>query len=154
MIYDLTFIGDTVRIERKRRGVTQKELATLSGVSRATINALENYKAKDVSVNTLSSILNALVSPVIATTQSPEEVKSQPAFDFPYVWSNQHPSDELLITKVLERSLFQDILTLCLHYGALKVNSVLYSSTLKEDEFLMKSLTRMLSNIQKGIARA
>jgi transcriptional regulator with XRE-family HTH domain len=60
MHYDLKYIGEHLKNSRIKAGLSQTSLASLSGVSRATINALENFKAKDVSVNTLSSILNAI----------------------------------------------------------------------------------------------
>jgi transcriptional regulator with XRE-family HTH domain len=156
MFYDLNYIGTYLKGERTNAQITQAALAACSGVSRATINALENLKAKDISVNTLSMILNALAKQSINSTLPKLELvkKSQPSFDFPYVWSNTHTSDELLIEKVLERALFKDVLTLSAHYGVPKVSAVLYSSSLKEDAFLMHSLQRMLTNIQKGFADA
>jgi transcriptional regulator with XRE-family HTH domain len=156
MFYDLNYIGTYLKRERTKRQITQAPLAAYSGVSRATINALENLKAKDISVNTLSMILNAFAKQSISSTLPELELvkKSQPSFDFPYVWSNTHTSDELLIDKVLERALFKDVLTLCAHYGVPKVSAVLYSSSLKEDAILMHSLQRMLTNIQKGFADA
>ncbi len=66
MYYDLLYIGKHLKSERLKAGLTQTMLATMSGVSRATINALENFKAKDVSVNTLSTILNTIArKPVV-----------------------------------------------------------------------------------------
>jgi hypothetical protein len=85
---------------------------------------------------------------------SSRNVRSQPRFDFPYVWSNAHPSDDLLIMKVLERAVFKDVLQLCKHYGVIKVSKVFYASSLKEDVLLKQSITRMLNNIQKGFALA
>ena len=156
MFYDLNYIGTYLKRERTKRQITQAALAACSGVSRATINALENLKAKDISVNTLSMILNALAKQSVSSTLPELELvkKSPPSFDFPYVWSNTHTSDELLIEKVLERALFKEVLTLCAHYGVPKVSAVFYSSSLKEDAILMHSLQRMLTNIQKGFADA
>jgi transcriptional regulator with XRE-family HTH domain len=156
MFYDLHYIGEQLKSVRVNAGMTQVALAGDSGVSRATINALENFKSKDISVNTLSLILNALASKsILDTTESQSQVtRNQPRFDFPYVWSQSSPSDELLIQKVLERSVFDDVLTLCAHYGLSKVTAVLYGSPLKEDEVLMRSLRRMLTNVQKGFAHA
>lgn len=156
MFYDLNYIGAHLKRERAKAKVTQAALAAASGVSRATINALENLKAKDISVNTLSMILNALAKQSLRPTLPKLELvkKSQPSFDFPYIWSNRHASDELLIEKVLERALFKDVLTLCAHYGVPKVSAVLYASSLKEDAILMHNLQRMLTNIQKGFADA
>jgi transcriptional regulator with XRE-family HTH domain len=154
MFYNLNYIGAHIKSERNKVQITQSALASLSGVSRATINALENLKAKDVSVNTLTSILDALAKEVNCT-RSPDHgliKKSQPSFDFPYVWSNTHVSDDLLIKKVLARAVFKDVLILCAHYGVTKVSTVLYGSDLKDDIVLMHTLRRMLINIQKGLA--
>ena len=156
MFYDLNYIGAHLKRERSKARITQAALAAASGVSRATINALENLKAKDISVNTLSMILTALARQTVwpALPDLGLIKKSQPSFDFPYVWSNTHASDELLIEKVLERALFKDVLTLCSHYGVPKVSAVLYASPLKEDDILKSTLMRMLTNIQKGFADA
>ena len=156
MFYDLHYIGEQLKNTRVNAGMTQVALAAVSGVSRATINALENFKAKDISVNTLSLILNALARNSISDTTDGQFrlSRNQPQFAFPYVWSQSSPSDELLIQKVFERSVFDDVLTLCAHYGVSKVTAVLYASPLKEDKMLMRSLRRMLTNVQKGFAHA
>jgi len=156
MFYNLHYIGEQLKSARVNAGMTQVALAAVSGVSRATINALENFKAKDISVNTLSLILNAFdrKSELCNTDSQFQATRNQPHFEFPYVWSQSSPSDELLIQKVLERSMFDDVLTLCAHYGVSKVTAVLYGSSLKEDELLMRSLRRMLTNVQKGFAHA
>jgi hypothetical protein len=101
-------------------------------------------------------ILNAFdrKSELCNTDSQFQVTRNQPQFEFPYVWSQSSPSDELLIQKVLERSIFDDVLTLCAHYGVSKVTAVLYGSSLKEDEVLMRSLRRMLTNVQKGFAHA
>jgi transcriptional regulator with XRE-family HTH domain len=150
MIYNLSFIGAMIKDERQKAHMTQTALSLTSGISRATINALENFKARDVSVNTITSILSALHPESTAA----ESTSTKPGFDFPYVWSNPNPGDDLFIEKVLERSLFKDVVVLCAHYGVLRVANILYTSTLKDDRILIASITRMLSNIQKGFSRA
>ena len=45
---------------RKKKGMTQEELSERSGVSRATICALENGRNKGVSISTLTKIAEAL----------------------------------------------------------------------------------------------
>ena len=155
MIYDLNFIGSTIKLEREKIGITQTKLANISGVSRATINALENFKAQDVSVNTLSMILKSLEPDLSNNSISENKLNVFASkLEFPYVWSSKNPSDELIIRKVLERLMFKDIVNLCIYYGVLKVSSTLYSSKLKDDSLLMKSLIRMLGNIQKGLSHA
>lgn len=156
MFYDLNYIGAHLKRERAKAQITQAALAVRSGVSRATINALENFKARDISVNTLSMILTALAKQSVRSNFPELELnkQSQPSFDFPYVWSNTQASDELLIEKVLERAIFKDVLTLCAHYGVPKVSAVLHGSPLIQDAILMHTLQRMLTNIQKGFADA
>lgn len=154
MFYDLHYIGNALKLERKIAGLTQGEVALRSGISRATINALENLKARDVNVNTLAQIFDVLATAKQSTRDGSVTSNAQPQFDFPYVWSNANPSDTLLITKVLERAIFKDVLHLCRHYGLVKVAKVLYASSLIGDALLMQTLTRMLSNIQKGFALA
>lgn len=45
---------------RKKKGMTQEELAEKSGVSRATICSIENGKNKGVSASTLTKLAEAL----------------------------------------------------------------------------------------------
>lgn len=45
---------------REKKGITQEELAKLSGVSRGTIAALENETARTTTTKTLLKIANAL----------------------------------------------------------------------------------------------
>ena len=110
MFYDLNYIGATLKQARKNARLTQEDVAMRSGISRATINALENLKARDVNVNTLSQIFDVVAGTQNGSGAVSDRPQSQPQFDFPYVWSSAHPSDDLLITKVLERSIFKDVL--------------------------------------------
>lgn len=154
MFYDLHYIGSALKQARKKSHLTQGEVALRSGISRATINALENFKARDVNVNTLTLIFGVFEDGQKESVVRVEGSNVQPQFDFPYVWSNPHPTDEILIVKVLERALFRDVLHLCRHYGVLRVTKVFYGSTLKDDALLVQTITRMLTNIQKGFAHA
>ncbi len=54
---NLSSIGDQIAASRKQRGLRQADLASLSGISRATIDALENGRAHDVGVSRLIRIL-------------------------------------------------------------------------------------------------
>ncbi len=53
-------IGQTVAAARSSAGLRQADLATKAGLSRATIDALENGRASDIGVSKLSRILAAL----------------------------------------------------------------------------------------------
>ena len=56
---DIDKIGDIIRFHRKKAGLTQKELATLSGVGKTAIFDIEKGKLT-VRLNTLTAILNFL----------------------------------------------------------------------------------------------
>jgi transcriptional regulator with XRE-family HTH domain len=53
-------IGQTVATSRRLAGIRQTDLATKAGLSRATIDALENGRASDIGVSRLSRILGVL----------------------------------------------------------------------------------------------
>lgn len=53
-------IGQTVATARSVAGIRQTDLATKAGLSRATVDALENGRASDIGVSKLSRILAAL----------------------------------------------------------------------------------------------
>lgn len=53
-----------LKFYRKKKGLSQIELAKMSGVSRVSISKIENDKAKDIKVGTLKSLASALGEPV------------------------------------------------------------------------------------------
>jgi transcriptional regulator with XRE-family HTH domain len=53
----LAEIGDQIAFARKRRDLTQVQLAEKSGVSRATIDLLENGRASEIGYSRLARIL-------------------------------------------------------------------------------------------------
>jgi len=57
---DLTTIGRKVADERKGLGLSQSELARQAGVSRATLEALENGRARELGFSRLTRLLEAL----------------------------------------------------------------------------------------------
>ncbi len=57
---NLLDLGERIRELRKERGLTQEELAKQAGISRATLSKLENGFISQISVVTLSEILNTL----------------------------------------------------------------------------------------------
>ena len=63
--------GSRIRAIRILKGITQEELARKSGVSRATISALENGQKVNVMWNTLVSLARALES---AEGQNPRKL--------------------------------------------------------------------------------
>ena len=57
---DLAHIGQIVRQSRREKRLSQGQLATLSGVSRARIAALETKRIGDITFGNLLRILHAL----------------------------------------------------------------------------------------------
>lgn len=57
------FIGETVRQQRKVRGLTQYQLAEMAGVSQPHISDIENLRAQSVSIGTLHSLAKSLDLP-------------------------------------------------------------------------------------------
>ncbi len=57
---DLTDIGEAVKQQREKRGLTQNQLASRSGVSRALITALETGRLPELGVRKLIRILNVV----------------------------------------------------------------------------------------------
>ena len=53
-------MGIYLREARKEKGLTQTELAKLSGVSRVTINRLENGTLKETTIGTLTKLATCL----------------------------------------------------------------------------------------------
>jgi transcriptional regulator with XRE-family HTH domain len=56
----LSQFGKSVSDARKEQGLRQIDLAKRAGLSRATIDALENGRASDIGVSKLSRVLAAL----------------------------------------------------------------------------------------------
>ncbi len=57
---DLIFIGDQIAKRRKTLKLSQAELARKAGVSRATLDALENGRAGELGFSKLTKLLAAL----------------------------------------------------------------------------------------------
>lgn len=56
----LESIGNHIRIERHRRGLTQKLLGEMAGVSKGRVEAIECGRALDMGVGTVNAVLVAL----------------------------------------------------------------------------------------------
>ncbi|MCR6712835.1 MAG: helix-turn-helix domain-containing protein [Demequina sp.] len=68
----MTRIGQSVRLLRTRRGLTQEELASAAGVSRTWLNQLENGAKDNAELGALLAVLNALdASLLIRDDRSP-----------------------------------------------------------------------------------
>ena len=56
----LALIGEQIASARRERGLRQIDLASRSGLSRATIDALENGRTGDIGISKLNRILAAI----------------------------------------------------------------------------------------------
>ncbi|MFP4028463.1 MAG: helix-turn-helix domain-containing protein [Candidatus Brocadiia bacterium] len=82
-------IGDTIRRLRKKRGLTQVELADAAGVSQATISLIESGD-RDISMNRLRSVSEAL--------ETEPEVILWKSLDMP----EELPNDQKLLIQAAE----------------------------------------------------
>ena len=57
---DLHSIGHQIALRRKASRLTQSELASKAGVSRATLEALENGRSGEIGFSKITNILSAL----------------------------------------------------------------------------------------------
>ena len=57
---DLLNLGQHIASSRKEQGLRQTDLASRSGLSRATIDALENGRASDIGFSKLNRVLTAV----------------------------------------------------------------------------------------------
>lgn len=64
-------LGQAIRDLRKAQRVTQKTIADHIGISRATLNALENGRAGDVGVRKVMKILDYLGHQLTIRVKSP-----------------------------------------------------------------------------------
>lgn len=155
-MFNLQSIGRRVREARLLGGVSQAGLALRAGVSRATINALENGSLKEIGVNRLSGIVSAaenLAPARLATSDKTVAASGKSAtmnLSFPYDWSNPNITDDVLILKVIERGLFEDIVRVAAKVGMNKLRSAADAFT-AANPLAAASLHRILNNISKAI---
>lgn len=70
-------LGSTVRTRRSDMGLTQTTLAKLSGLSRATVNQVENGTINDLSLTRASKLLGVLGLSMTVTAPRPRHLKSR-----------------------------------------------------------------------------
>lgn len=68
---DIIQIGALIRNARKRAGITQATLGNASGISRLTINQLENGELNDIGSKKLALILGVLNLEIAVRDASP-----------------------------------------------------------------------------------
>lgn len=152
MLIDLQIIGRKIKESRLKSNISQAELARRANVSRATISGIENATLKEIGVNRLNRVLLASnsVSNMHVHVCHSSRKSATLNLSFPYDWSNSFMPDTLLIEKVVERGLFEDMARVAAQYGTeLLRSSVLVFSA--KNPAAAPSLNRMLSNIEKGL---
>ena len=70
-------LGSTVRTRRSDMGLTQTKLAKLSGLSRATVNQVENGTINDLSLTRASKLLGVLGLSMTVATPRPMRFKNK-----------------------------------------------------------------------------
>jgi len=152
MLLNLKTAGLQIKQSRLKAGVSQAELASLADVSRATINGLENGSVNEIGVNRLNRILlvsQSLVSAHEVSTPSPRKSATLD-LSFPYDWSNSAMSNALLIDKVVERGLFEDMAKVAARFGTKPLRQSIDKFTIKH-QAAAPTLNRMLGNIEKAL---
>jgi transcriptional regulator with XRE-family HTH domain len=152
MILNLKTAGSQIKQARLKAGISQAELARLAEVSRATINALENNSIKEIGVNRLNRIVS--VSKGLAVEQTiptqSQRKSSRLNLSFPYDWSNSSMPDALLINKVVERGLFEDLAKIATQFGIAPVRHSIAEFSAR-NHTAASTLNRMLGNIEKAL---
>src|SRR5450631_1886743 len=119
MLINIQAIGLQIKQSRLQAGISQAELARMAEVSRATINGIENNTIKEIGVNRLNRV--AAASRNLDKTRNPSVQSNRKSaslnLSFPYDWSNSAMPDALLIDKVVERGLFEDMAKIAVRYG-------------------------------------
>lgn len=152
MLLNLKTAGLQIKQFRLKAGISQAELASLADVSRATINGLENGTINEIGVNRL----NRIVSVCQALNRAPDvalpPTRKSASLDlsFPYDWSNSAMPDALLIDKVVERGLFEDLAKVATRFGTTPLRHAIAKFTAK-NRAAAPALNRMLGNIEKAM---
>lgn len=95
-------LGHAIRTSRQAQGLTQAELAEKSGLSRTTVNQLENGVFPDIGVNKVMAILRTLGQDLAVV---PATTKGQPDYLRMAASSASVSYREMLAPEVLERIL-------------------------------------------------
>ena len=152
MQLNLKTAGLQIKQSRLKAGISQAELASLSDVSRATINGLENGSINEIGVNRLNRIISVGQGLASALEVTSPSIRKSASLDlsFPYDWSNSAMSDALLIEKVVERGLFEDMAKIAVRFGIAPLRHAVTEFTAR-NHAAAASLNRMLGNIEKAM---
>jgi len=152
MLIDIQTAGHQIKQFRLQAGISQAELARLSDVSRATINGIENGTIKEIGVNRLNRVIEVCrgLSNSLNITSLSDRKSVSLNLSFPYDWSNSAMPDALLIDKVVERGLFEDMAKVAVRFGTEPLRRSVNSFVAKNSDSA-PSLNRMLGNIEKAL---
>lgn len=152
MLIDLKTAGQQIRHTRQQLGISQAELARLADVSRATIVGLENGTLNEIGVNRLNRIVAAsrIAQRPVATPPPSQRKSADLKLSFPYDWSNPAMSDDVLIGKVVERGLFEDMAKIAVRFGVAPLRRAV-TAFVARNRAAAPSLTRMLANIEQAM---
>lgn len=152
MLIDIQTVGQQIKKSRLQAGVSQAELARLADVSRATINGIENGTIKEIGVNRLNGVVavsRSLPNSRNSAVQS-DRKSSSINLSFPYNWSNSAMPDALLIDKVVERGLFEDMAKVAVRYGTEPLRRAV-NCFVEKNSASAPSLNRMMGNIERAL---
>ena len=97
----MSHIGKSIQECRKRKGIKQEDLASLSGISSAFVSAIERG-VKEPSLKNFIMIANALnVSPNELLAESPEVTFDIQSTEINQTLESLHPQDRTAILKVV-----------------------------------------------------
>jgi transcriptional regulator with XRE-family HTH domain len=125
-------IGNRIRSERRRKGLTQARLAEEAGLSRATLNGLEKGTVRELGFHKLDAILGVL-GLELAPTRARKETRPSPVLmrrmAQRYVWW-QPPGASVadsrrVIAQVMDVGTIEDIQALAKAVGRNTLTSVL-----------------------------
>jgi transcriptional regulator with XRE-family HTH domain len=152
MLIDIQTVGRQIKQARLQAEISQAELARLADVSRATINAIENGTIKEIGVNRLNRVVSTSRSLYRSHVRHSHYNRKSASLNlsFPYDWSNSSMPDALLIDKVVERGLFEDMVKVAVKFGteSLRRSVMVFAA---KNPAAAPSLSRMLGNIEKGL---
>jgi transcriptional regulator with XRE-family HTH domain len=131
---ELNEIGIAIRQARKSRRITQKDLATACGLSRATVNALESGKTQELGfgrVNALGNFLGLEIS--LSPTHSVRPRRPSLSIVLKrlrkrYIWwriPGMEPDAERIIAQVMDIGTYQDVKTLETEVGRIGMKQAL-----------------------------
>lgn len=152
MMINIQAVGRHIKLSRIQAGVSQAQLASLAGVSRATINGIENGSIKEIGVNRLNRVVEVSrgLCRVRQGSVQPGRKSENLDLSFPYDWSNSVMPDSLLIDKVVERGLFEDLAKIAVRFGLSPLRESVNAFVAK-NEAAAPALSRMLGNIERAL---